>query len=207
MALVVSRFDVFLVALDPTQGHEIRKTRPCLIISPDEMNRHIGTVIVAPMTTRGRNYPSRIPVNFKRKKGANRSRSNPYRGQITPDQTPGAHRPDAYSLYCRRCSRLSRLLKNSTSPFSPREKVRMRGSKTKGYECDDSLTPALSRGERGRSGIFQQPVREALNGSEISSLWRRCSATSRRFSRKARGDALPRFAAIRSPVPRSGRAV
>lgn len=69
MALVISRRDVFLVALDPTQGHEIRKTRPCVVISPDEMNRHIGTVIVAPMTTRGRDYPSRVPVNFRRKRG------------------------------------------------------------------------------------------------------------------------------------------
>ncbi len=69
MALVVSRFDVFLVTLDPTQGHEIRKTRPCVVISPDEMNRHIGTVIVAPMTTKGRDYPTRIPLTFQRKKG------------------------------------------------------------------------------------------------------------------------------------------
>ena len=69
MAVVTTRFDVYLVSLDPTQGHEIKKTRPCLIISPDEMNRHIGTVIVAPMTTKGRNYPTRLPVTFQRKKG------------------------------------------------------------------------------------------------------------------------------------------
>ena len=69
MALVASRFDVFLVSLDPTQGHEIRKTRPCVIVSPDEMNRHIGTVIVAPMTTHGQDYPTRIPVVFQRRKG------------------------------------------------------------------------------------------------------------------------------------------
>ncbi len=69
MAVVVSRFDIYLVQLDPTVGHEIRKTRPCLIISPDEMNRHINTVIVAPMTTRGRLYPTRVPVRFKRKSG------------------------------------------------------------------------------------------------------------------------------------------
>jgi len=69
MALVVSRFDVYLVSLDPSQGHEIRKTRPCVIISPDDMNRHIGTVIIAPMTTRGREYPTRIPLTFRRKKG------------------------------------------------------------------------------------------------------------------------------------------
>ncbi len=69
MALVISRFDVFLVTLDPAQGHEIRKTRPCVVISPDEMNRHIGTVIVAPMTTKGREYPTRVPLVFQRKKG------------------------------------------------------------------------------------------------------------------------------------------
>ncbi|MHB1529969.1 MAG: type II toxin-antitoxin system PemK/MazF family toxin [Acidiferrobacteraceae bacterium] len=67
--MVVSRFDVYLVSLDPTQGHEIRKTRPCVIISPDEMNSSIGTVIVAPMTTKGRDYPTRIPLTFQRKKG------------------------------------------------------------------------------------------------------------------------------------------
>jgi mRNA interferase MazF len=69
MALVVSRFDIYLVSLDPTQGHEIRKTRPCVVISPDEMNHNIGTVIVVPMTTKGRAYPSRIPLTFRRKKG------------------------------------------------------------------------------------------------------------------------------------------
>lgn len=69
MALVASRFEIYLVSLDPTQGHEIRKTRPCVIVSPDEMNRHISTVIVAPMTTKGRDYPTRIPINFQRKKG------------------------------------------------------------------------------------------------------------------------------------------
>ena len=69
MAVVVSRFDVYLVQLDPTRGREIQKTRPCLIISPDEMNRHIATVIIAPMTTRGRPYPTRVLVRFKRKSG------------------------------------------------------------------------------------------------------------------------------------------
>jgi mRNA interferase MazF len=67
--VVARRFDVHLVALDPTQGHEIKKTRPCVIVSPDEMNRHIGTVIVAPMTTQGRIYPTRVPLTFLRKKG------------------------------------------------------------------------------------------------------------------------------------------
>ena len=67
--MVASRFEVYLVRLDPTEGHEIRKTRPCLIISPDEMNRHIDTVIVAPMTTKGRVYPTRASVRFQRKTG------------------------------------------------------------------------------------------------------------------------------------------
>lgn len=69
MALVISRFDVYLISLDPAQGHEIRKTRPCVIISPDDMNHHISTIIVAPMTTKGRDYPTRIPLTFQRKKG------------------------------------------------------------------------------------------------------------------------------------------
>ncbi|MGA1841594.1 MAG: type II toxin-antitoxin system PemK/MazF family toxin [bacterium] len=67
--MVIDRFDIFLVNLDPTIGHEIKKTRPCLIISPDEMNHYIGTVIVAPLITKGRSYPTRIPITFQRKKG------------------------------------------------------------------------------------------------------------------------------------------
>jgi mRNA interferase MazF len=69
VALVAYRFDVLLVSLNPTVGREIKKTRPCVVISPDEMNRHIGTVVVAPMTTKGRDYPTRIPVTFKGKRG------------------------------------------------------------------------------------------------------------------------------------------
>jgi len=65
----VSRFDIFLVNLDPTVGHEIKKTRPCLVISPDEMNRYISTVIVAPMTTKGRAYPTRFYCTFHGKRG------------------------------------------------------------------------------------------------------------------------------------------
>ncbi|PWN06721.1 type II toxin-antitoxin system PemK/MazF family toxin [Rhodohalobacter mucosus] len=65
----VQRFDVYLISLDPTKGSEIRKTHPCLIISPDEMNRHIRTVIVAPMTTTIRNYPTRVSTTFRGKKG------------------------------------------------------------------------------------------------------------------------------------------
>ena len=69
MGVVVRRFDVFLINLDPTIGNEIQKTRPCLIISPDEMNRYINTLIVAPMTTRSRKYPTRVNLTFKGKSG------------------------------------------------------------------------------------------------------------------------------------------
>jgi len=69
MAMVVKRFDVYLTNLDPTIGSEIRKTRPCLVISPDEMNRHIKTVIVAPMTSTGKEYPTRVSCKFRKKKG------------------------------------------------------------------------------------------------------------------------------------------
>ena len=65
----VSRFDVFLINLDPTVGSEIKKTRPCLVISPNEMNRHIRTVVVAPMTTKGATYPTRVACRFKGKQG------------------------------------------------------------------------------------------------------------------------------------------
>ena len=67
--MVVNRFDVYLINLDPTVGSEIQKSRHCLIISPDEMNRDIRTVIVAPMTTAGKDYPTRVACKFKRKKG------------------------------------------------------------------------------------------------------------------------------------------
>ena len=67
--MVVRRFDVFFANLDPALGSEIRKTRPCLVISPDEMNRHIRTVIVAPITTAGRDYPTRVACRFKSKSG------------------------------------------------------------------------------------------------------------------------------------------
>ncbi|MFN6515444.1 MAG: type II toxin-antitoxin system PemK/MazF family toxin [Nostoc sp. CreGUA01] len=69
MAVVVRRFDVFLVNLDPTVGSEIQKTRPCVVISPDEMNRHISTVIVAPLTTKSQAYPTRIACEFQGKDG------------------------------------------------------------------------------------------------------------------------------------------
>ena len=69
MALVVHRFDVFLVNLDPTIGSEITKTRPCLVVSPDEMNRQVRTVIMAPMTTARRSYPTRVACEFQGKAG------------------------------------------------------------------------------------------------------------------------------------------
>jgi mRNA interferase MazF len=67
--MVVKRFEVYLINLDPTLGSEIQKTRPCLVISPDEMNNHIATVIIAPMTTQGRNYPTRVNCQFQGKDG------------------------------------------------------------------------------------------------------------------------------------------
>ena len=65
----MKRFDVYLVNLDPTHGSEIKKTRPAIIISPNEMNDHISTVIIAPMTTKGRDYPTRVSCNFQGKRG------------------------------------------------------------------------------------------------------------------------------------------
>ncbi len=67
--MVVDRFDVYLVNLDPTIGSEIQKTRPCLVISPNEMNRWIRTVIVAPMTSGGQAYPTRVACEFQGKTG------------------------------------------------------------------------------------------------------------------------------------------
>lgn len=67
--MVVKRFEVYLVNLDPTLGSEIQKIRPCLIISPDEMNDPIATVIVAPMTPKGRKYPTRVNCQFEGKDG------------------------------------------------------------------------------------------------------------------------------------------
>ena len=63
------QYDVYLINLDPTIGNEIKKKRPCLIISPDEMNDNLQTVIVAPMTTKSHDYPSRIKVDFQNKTG------------------------------------------------------------------------------------------------------------------------------------------
>lgn len=63
------QYSVYMVNLDPTIGHEIKKKRPCLIISPDEMNRNIQTIIIAPMTTKSHKYPTRISLSFRKKKG------------------------------------------------------------------------------------------------------------------------------------------
>ena len=63
------RFEVYLINLDPTIGSEIKKTRPCVIISPNEMNNHISTVIIAPLTSKLRNYPTRVPCRVEGKQG------------------------------------------------------------------------------------------------------------------------------------------
>jgi len=65
----MEQYSICLVNLDPTIGHEIKKTRPCVIISPDEMNQNIAPIIIAPMTTKSQAYPTRIPLIFKGKKG------------------------------------------------------------------------------------------------------------------------------------------
>jgi mRNA interferase MazF len=67
--MVIRQYDILLINLDPTVGHEIKKVRPCVVISPDEMNRNIETVIVAPMTSRSHDYPTRVSVRFKGKDG------------------------------------------------------------------------------------------------------------------------------------------
>jgi mRNA interferase MazF len=69
MVAVPQRFEVWLVNLDPTQGSEINKTRPCLIISPDELNRYLRTVTVAALTSSVRAYPSRVDCQFQGKAG------------------------------------------------------------------------------------------------------------------------------------------
>lgn len=66
---MVARGEIWLVALDPTKGSEIQKTRPCVVVSPPEMHDHLRTVIVAPMTTKGRPAPFRVPITFMKKSG------------------------------------------------------------------------------------------------------------------------------------------
>jgi len=67
--MAIDRFEVHLVNLDPTMGSEIRKIRPCLVVSPDVMNHRLRTVIVAPMTTKGQAYPTRVACRFQGKQG------------------------------------------------------------------------------------------------------------------------------------------
>ncbi|MEK6609910.1 MAG: type II toxin-antitoxin system PemK/MazF family toxin [Gemmatimonadota bacterium] len=69
VAAAVRRGDVYLVSLSPTRGREIRKTRPCVVVSPDELNAHIQTFIVAPLTTGSHAYPFRVPCRFEGKVG------------------------------------------------------------------------------------------------------------------------------------------
>jgi mRNA interferase MazF len=69
MGVVVKRFEVYLATLDPTLGSEIQKTRPCLVVSPDDLNRFTRTVIIAPMTTKGHDNPFRIGCRFQGKQG------------------------------------------------------------------------------------------------------------------------------------------
>ncbi|MCL5429302.1 MAG: type II toxin-antitoxin system PemK/MazF family toxin [Chloroflexi bacterium] len=67
--MVTKRSEVYLVRLDPTQGHEMKKTRPCLVISPDVMNRNFKTVIIAPLTTKSHSQVTRIPCKFEGRPG------------------------------------------------------------------------------------------------------------------------------------------
>jgi mRNA interferase MazF len=62
--MTIKQYDILLVNLDPTVGHEIQKIRPCVLISPDEMNENIETIIIAPMTTKSHDYPTRIKITF-----------------------------------------------------------------------------------------------------------------------------------------------
>jgi mRNA interferase MazF len=67
--MAINQYNIVLVNLDPTIGSEIKKTRPCVIISPDEMNKHLQTIVIAPMTTQSKHYPTRLEVNSINKKG------------------------------------------------------------------------------------------------------------------------------------------
>ncbi len=69
MIMDIKQYHVYLINLDPTIGHEIKKTRPCIVISPDEMNNNIQTLIIAPMTTKSHDYPTRVQLTFQKKKG------------------------------------------------------------------------------------------------------------------------------------------
>jgi len=65
----INQYDVFWVSLDPITGSEIGKTRPCVVVSPDEMNKYLQTIIVVPLTSTIRNFPSRVTVSFDGQKG------------------------------------------------------------------------------------------------------------------------------------------
>ena len=65
----MNQYDVVIVNLDPTVGSEIKKTRPCVIISPDEMNKYLQTIVIAPMTTTSRKYPTRVKVKHENQTG------------------------------------------------------------------------------------------------------------------------------------------
>ena len=81
MVAPIRRYDIPLVDPDPTRGSEIRKTRPCVVVSPNELNRHIRTVIIAPMTSKRRDYPTRVNLTFRR-----------IRGQVVLDQIRAAEK-------------------------------------------------------------------------------------------------------------------
>ncbi len=93
--MVVKRFDVYLSTLDPTVGSEMQKTRPCLVVSPDEANRRIATVLIAPMTSGGYRYPSHVACRFRDKDGtiildqlrvADKTRLIKHLGRITAEE-------------------------------------------------------------------------------------------------------------------------
>ncbi|HET6556606.1 MAG TPA: type II toxin-antitoxin system PemK/MazF family toxin [Prolixibacteraceae bacterium] len=65
----INQYDIILVNLDPTVGSEIKKTRPCVVVSPNEMNRHLRTIVIAPMTTSSKNYPTRVEIKHDNKMG------------------------------------------------------------------------------------------------------------------------------------------
>jgi len=67
--MVIKQYDIIWIDLNPTIGHEIKKVRPCVILSPDEMNLNIDTIIIAPMTTKSRSYPTRVKIFFEKKLG------------------------------------------------------------------------------------------------------------------------------------------
>jgi len=66
---IIKQYQVFLINLDPTVGFEIKKTRPCVVISPNEMNENLNTIIIAPLTTKSHPFPTRIPLHFGKKNG------------------------------------------------------------------------------------------------------------------------------------------